>query len=161
MAIIKTCLSKKPKWQSSAFVIWGPFIGTLIIAITFHSHIMFGDPIRFLKGLVTPSIIFPMIGGLFLITPFGYLLGILPAIITQLLFQHFFAEKLSQIRLMRSIIYGGILGLMLAPFTLIIAILTPSPLFIFSYLQFVLILPTTLICTIIEWKRAQNNIQIN
>ena len=93
MAITKTSLSQKAKWQSSAFVIWGPFIGTLIIAITFHSHIMFGDPIRFLKGLITPSIIFPMIGGLFLITPFGYLLGIIPAIIIQLLFQHFFAEK--------------------------------------------------------------------
>ncbi|WP_151807423.1 hypothetical protein [Acinetobacter bereziniae] len=161
MAITKTSLSQKAKWQSSAFVIWGPFIGTLIIAITFHSHIMFGDPIRFLKGLITPSIIFPMIGGLFLITPFGYLLGIIPAIIIQLLFQHFFAEKLAQIPLMRCIIYGAMLGLMLSPFILILSILTPSPIFTFSYLQFVLILPTTLICTVIEWKRIQNKRHIN
>ncbi|APR71088.1 hypothetical protein [Acinetobacter haemolyticus] len=155
MPITKMSLPHRPKWQSSAFIIWGPFIGTLIIVITFHSPIMFGDPIRFLKGLITPSVIFPMIGGLFLITPFGYLLGIFPAIITQLLFQHFFAQKLAQTSLMRSIIYSGFLGFMLAPFTLILAILTPSPLIIFSYLQFVLILPTTLICTVIEWKKVK------
>jgi hypothetical protein len=157
MTITKTILHQKPKWQRSAFVIWGPFIGTLIIAITFHSQIMFDDPMRFLKGLITPSIIFPMIGGLFLITPFGYLLGIIPALITQLLFQHYFEQKLAQISLTRSIIYGGILGLMLSPFIFIFSIVTPSPLFTFSYLQFVLILPTTIICTVIEWKRVQNN----
>ncbi|OJU55836.1 MAG: hypothetical protein BGN93_21475 [Acinetobacter sp. 39-4] len=161
MPITNTSFPQKPKWLSSAFVIWGPFIGTLIIVITFHSPIMFGDPIRFLKGLITPSIIFPMIGGLFLITPFGYLLGIIPAIITQLLFQHFFAKKLAQISLMRSMIYSCILGFMLAPFILILAILTPSPLITFGYLQFVLILPTILICTVIEWKKVQNNRQIN
>lgn len=158
MTITKTIPLQRPKWQSSAFVMWGPFIGTLIIAITFHSQIMFGDPMRFLKGLITPSIIFPMIGGLFLIMPFGYLLGIIPALVTQWLFQHFFEQKLVQISLIRSIIYGGILGLMLAPFIVIFAILTPSPIFTFSYLQFFLILPTTLICTVIEWKKAQNNI---
>lgn len=161
MTITKIILQQKPKWQRSAFVIWGPFIGTLIIAITFHSHIMFDDPIRFLQGILTPSIIFPMIGGLFLITPFGYLLGIIPALITQWLFQHFFEQKLVQISLIQCMVYGGILGLMLAPFIVIFAILSPSPLFIFSYLQFVLILPTTLICTVIEWKRIKNNKQID
>jgi len=87
-------ISKNNQGKISAFILCGPFIGTFIIAITFHSEIIFYNPMRFLKGLITPSIIFPMIAAFILITPFGYLLGCIPAIITNLLFKHFFASKL-------------------------------------------------------------------
>lgn len=154
-------MSKNNKRKISAFILCGPFIGTFIIAITFHSEIIFYNPMRFLKGLITPSIIFPMIAAFILITPFGYLLGCIPAIITNLLFKHFFASKLALASWRYSLIYGCLLGFMLAPFILMIAIVTPSPLFTFLYLQFVLILPTTLICTFIEWIRARNRQNIN
>ena len=154
-------MSKNNKRKISAFILCGPFIGTFIIAITFHSEIIFYNPMRFLKGLITPSIIFPMIAASILITPIGYLLGCIPVIITNLLFNHFFASKLALASWRYSLIYGCLLGFMLAPFILIIAIVTPSPLFTFLYLQFVLILPTTLICTFIEWKRARNRQDIN
>lgn len=120
-------ISKNNKRKRSVFILWGPFIGTFIIAITFHSEIIFYDPMRFLKGLITLSIIFPMIAAFILITPFGYLLGCIPAIITNLLFKHFFESKLVLASWRYSLIYGCILGLMLAPFILIIAIVTPSP----------------------------------
>ncbi len=85
-------MSKNNQGKISAFILCGPLIGTFIITITFHSGLFFYDPMRFLKGLITPSIIFPMIAAFILITPIGYLLGCIPAIITNLLFKHFFAK---------------------------------------------------------------------
>ena len=51
--------TKKP-----AFTVIGPFIGTFCVAITFHASIFQRNPQHFLQGLITPSIVVPMIGTL-------------------------------------------------------------------------------------------------
>lgn len=87
---------QRNKKKFSSFIIYGPFLGTLFLTIAGHSDIYLYEPMRFLKGMVTPSIIFPMLGLLLLITPFGYLIGITPAFLTERLFEKFVKHKLSQ-----------------------------------------------------------------
>lgn len=146
--------------KHSTFLTLGPFIGTFCIAITSHSSIFQRDPQHFLHGLITPSIVLPMIAALILITPFGYLFGIIPASITKLLFERFFENKISDANLAKAVLYGLILSLMWSPFLFILTMLiTWNNFNIFLYIQFILIFPSTMICTLIEWKKSQVDTQ--
>lgn len=131
----------------------GPFIGTFCVAMTFHVSIFQRDPQHFLQGLITPSIVFPMIVALIFITPFGYLFGFIPAMITNLLFEHFFKGKMLSTSFLRVFGYACLLCLMWAPFIFILTMLIWNDINIFLYVIFIMIVPSTLICTLIEWRK--------
>ena len=152
---IKMSEVKKDKGKVSAYILYGPFFGTLFLAIIGHSHIYLNDPMRFLIGMVTPSIIFPMLLGLAFITPFGYLIGIIPAFLTDRIYLKFVQEKISQAHFFQVLIYGCGLGLIWAPLIFILSLNTLKVWPFFIVLQFLIILPTTLICTLIEWKKSK------
>lgn len=152
---------QRNKKKFSSFIIYGPFLGTLFLTIAGHSDIYLYEPMRFLKGMVTPSIIFPMLGLLLLITPFGYLIGITPAFLTERLFEKFIKHKLSQAHFFQALMYGCGLGLIWAPLILYFSSFTLKLWTVFTVFQFCLVLPTTLICTLIEWRRLKNEIPID
>jgi len=140
--------------RSSLFILLGPFIGLLCITIVFHSHIFFYEPLRFIKGLVTPSIIFPMLAYLLLLTPFSFLIGILPAFITDRIFHIFFKKKIYKANFLKVFIYGCLLGFMWLPILLFLFLLFTNLGYIkILYIQLFLILPTTIICTLLEWRK--------
>ena len=151
MKLIKDFINK-----NSAFIAIGPFIGTLIFIMTFHSLMFFDDPTRFLQGLITPHIIFPMLLAFIFILPFGYLIGLIPAVISKLLFELFFAVKIGSVSFCRAIIYGFVLGLTWSPLILVIDLATGAGFKLFLYAEFVLVLPICVLCTWIEWRKAMN-----
>ncbi|WP_173912764.1 hypothetical protein [Acinetobacter sp. Marseille-Q1618] len=144
--------------QKSAFSAIGPFIGTLIVIITFHSFMFADNPSRFIQGLITPHIIFPMLFAFVCILPFGYLIGLLPSIISKLLFEHFYAVKINSASVSRATLYGFFLGLMWSPLILVICLATGADFKLFLYVEFVLILPVCIVCTWIEWRKAMKSI---
>lgn len=148
-------MNNTPKpFVPSLFILIGPFIGLLCITLVFHSHIIFYEPLRFLKGLVTPTIIFPMLGYLLLLTPFSYLIGVLPAFIIDQFFKKIFKNKLYQANFSTALIYGCVLGFIWSPILFLLSLYNIEPIKIFLFLQFYLILPTTVICTLLEWKKS-------
>ena len=142
--------------KNSAFISIGSFIGTLIFMGIFHSMMFYDDPNRFLRGLITPHIIFPMLLAFVFILPFGYLIGLLPALVSKLLFEHFFAVKIDKASFHRAILYGFVIGLMWSPLILAIDLVVGAGLKFFLYVEFVLIIPVCLVCTWIEWRKARN-----
>lgn len=146
---------KKNKKLFSSFIIFGPFFGTLFLMIITHSDIYLYDPIRFLKGMVTPSIIFQMLVNFIFIIPFGYWIGIMPAYLTDRLYENFVKDKLPQSNLLHAVLYGGGLSLVWAPLIVILSSFTVKPWTIFIEIKFFLFLPTTIICTLIEWRHLK------
>lgn len=69
------------------FIVFGPAIATSILVLLGHAEIYLYDPIRFLKGLIDPQIIFPMLGMMLFCLVFGYIFGILPALLTGRIFE--------------------------------------------------------------------------
>lgn len=118
----------------------------------------FDDPSRFLHGLITPHIIFPMLLAFVFILPFGYLIGLIPSLISKLLFEHFYAVKISSASFSRATLYGLVIGLIWSPLILAIDLATGASLKLFLYVEFVLILPICVICTWIEWKKSMSQI---
>ena len=153
MKLLKDFINK-----NSAFIAIGSFFGTLLFTLSFHSLMFFDDPIRFLRGLITPSIIFPMLLGFVFILPFGYLIGLIPATVSKLLFEHFYAVKIGSVNFSRATLYGIILGLMWAPVLIAIDLAMDMEFKLFLYLEGVLILPVCVMCTWIEWRKAMNQI---
>ena len=151
MKLLKDFINK-----NSAFTAIGSFFGTLLFTLSFHSLMFFDDPIRFLHGLITPHIIFPMLLAFIFILPFGYLIGLLPAVISKLLFEHFFAAKIGSMSFSRVTLYGIILGLMWAPLLIVIDLAMGMEFRLFLYAEGVLILPVCVMCTWVEWKKAIN-----
>ena len=82
----------------------------------------------------------------------GYVIGYIPAYITGELFLHLFKNKLADADLYKVIIYGGGISLLWIPISLLMSQFFQEWLMTFLYLQFVFILPITIICSIIEWK---------
>lgn len=140
---------------------FGPFLGTLFLTIIGHSEIYLYDPMRFLKGLVTPTIIFPMLLGLVFITPFGYVLGITPAFLTERVYVKFIKDRLYQSNFLHMLIYGCVLALIWAPVILVLSSLTLKMWTVFVVIQFLIILPTTVVCIFIEWRRLKKEISMN
>ena len=151
MKLLKNLINK-----NSAFIAIGSFFGTFIFTLSFHLLIFLDDPIRFLHGLITPHIIFPMLLGFVFILPFGYLIGLLPAFISKLLFEHFYAVKISPASFSRATLYGLVIGLIWSPLILVIDLAIGLEFKLFLYVEFVLILPVCVICTWIEWRKAKN-----
>ncbi len=143
--------------KNSAFIAIGSFFGTLLFTLSFHSLMFFDDPIRFLRGLITPSIIFPMLLGFIFVLPFGYLIGLIPATISKLLFEHFYAVKIGSVSFSRATLCGVILGLMWAPLLIVIDLTMGMEFKLFLYVEFVLILPVCVMCTWIERYKATNS----
>lgn len=141
--------------RKPAFIYIGPFIGTFCVAITFHISAIQRDYLHFLQGLITLSIVLPMIAALIFITPFGYLFGFIPATITNLLFERLFKTKMASATVFKAFVYGCVLSSIWIPLTSILAMLTLQPLSFFLYTQFVLIFPSTIICTLLEWKKLK------
>ena len=143
----------KNKTSMTAFTCYGPFIGTWIIVLSFHSLIFLDHPARFLVGLVTPSIIIPMVLLMCIAMIMGYMIGFIPAYITGQLFAVLFQHKLANANLFKATVYGCVLGLLWAPVLGIFLLFSQQQLLPFLYLQFIFIVPITIICTLIEWKK--------
>ena len=58
----------------------------------FHVLFFLNDPIQFLIGLITPSIIFQMLALMCVALIVGYVIGILPAYLTSKIFYHFLGD---------------------------------------------------------------------
>ncbi|WP_180156291.1 hypothetical protein [Acinetobacter sp. YH12045] len=144
--------------DNSAFIAIGSLLGTLLFTLSFHLLIFLDDPSRFLHGLITPHIIFPMLLAFVFILPFGYLIGLLPALVSKLLFEHFYAVKIGSASFSRATLYGLVIGLMWSPIILVIDLAVGAGSKFFLFVEFVLILPVCLVCTWIEWKKAMNPI---
>ena len=144
--------------DNSAFTAIGSLLGTLLFTLSFHLLIFLDDPNRFLHGLITPHIIFPMLLAFVFILPFGYFIGLLPALVSKLLFEHFYAVRIGSASFYRATLYGLMLGLMWSPIILILDLAAGAGLKFFLYVEFVLIFPVCLVCNWIEWKKAMNPI---
>ena len=145
-------------YENSAFISIGSLLGTLLFTLSFHSLMFFDDPIRFLHGLITPHIVFPMLLAFVFILPFGYFIGLLPALISKGLFEHFYVAKIGSVSFSRATLYGLVIGLMWSPIILILDLAVGAGLKFFLYVEFVLILPVCLVCTWIEWRKAMTPI---
>jgi len=145
----------KNKILGSAFTCYGPFIGTWIIVISLHILLYQDNPTRFLAGLVTPSIVIPMLILMLIAIVVGYVIGYIPAFMTGELFLHIFKNKLAKANLYQVIAYGSLTSFLWTPVSLLLSQSSQEWLQPFLYLQFVFILPITVICAIIEWKKLK------
>lgn len=145
----------KNKFSTTAFTRYGPIIGTFIIVISFHILIYSDHPARFLQGLITPSVVMPMFVLMLIAIVVGYIIGYIPAYITGELFLHLFKNKLADANLYRVITYGCCTGFLWTPVSLLISQFSHEWLPIFLYLQFVFILPITVMCAVIEWRQLK------
>ncbi len=93
------------------------------------------------------------------ILPFGYLIGLIPATVSKLLLEHFYAVKISSASFSRATLYSLVIGLIWSPLILVIDLATDEGLKLFLYVEFVLILPVCVICTWVEWRKAVKIIQ--
>ena len=143
----------KNKFSSTAFTRCGPLIGTCIIVFSFHIFIFLDHPTRFLQGLITPSVIIPMLLLMAIAIMVGYVIGYIPAYITGKLFLQIFGNKLANANLFKVIAYGGFISILWAPIILILMQLSKVNILLFLYLQFIFILPITVICAVMEWKK--------
>ena len=145
----------KNKILGSAFTCYGPFIGTWIIVISLHILVYLDNPTRFLAGLVTPSIVIPMLILMLIAIVVGYVIGYIPAFITGELFLHIFKNKLAKANLYQVIAYGSLTSFLWTPVLLIFPQFFKEWLKAFLYFHFVFILPITVICAVIEWKKLK------
>ena len=145
----------KNKILGSAFTCYGPFIGTWIIVISLHILVYLDNPTRFLAGLVTPSIVIPMLILMLIAIVVGYVIGYIPAFITGELFLHIFKNKLANANLYQVIAYGSLTSFLWTPVLLIFPQFFKEWLKAFLYFHFVFILPITVICAVIEWKKLK------
>ncbi|WP_096911058.1 MULTISPECIES: hypothetical protein [Acinetobacter] len=140
---------------TTAFTRYGPILGTVIIVISFHMLIYLDHPTRFLQSLITPSVVIPMFFFMLIAIVVGYIIGYIPAYITGELFLHLFQNKLARASLYQIIAYGCFSGLLWAPLLFLLVQFSQQSLLPFLYLQFILILPITIICAMIEWKKLK------
>ena len=145
----------KNKILGSAFTCYGPFIGTWIIVISLHILVYLDNPTRFLAGLVTPSIVISMLILMLIAIVVGYVIGYIPAFITGELFLHIFKNKLANANLYQVIAYGSLTSFLWTPVLLIFPQFFKEWLKAFLYFHFVFILPITVICAVIEWKKLK------
>ena len=145
----------KNKFLGSAFTSYGPFIGTWIIVISLHILVYLDNPTRFLAGLVTPSIVISMLILMLIALVVGYIIGYIPAFITGELFLHIFKNKLAKANLYQVIAYGSLTSFLWTPVLLIFPQFFKEWLKAFLYFHFVFILPITVICAVIEWKKLK------
>lgn len=139
---------------SNAYTRYGPLIATFLIVLAGHSPIIILDTLRFLQGLITPSIIFPMLALMVIASVVGYAIGIIPVYITWLVFEKKFAMKLPSATAFQALLYGVYAGLIWTPFLLLSFI--DIKIFYFG-LAFcgLIILPTSAICGWLEWRKLQ------
>ena len=145
----------KNKILGSSFTCYGPFIGTWIIVISFHILVYLDHPSHFLAGLVTPSIVISMLILMLIALVVGYIIGYIPAFITGELFLHIFKNKLANANLYQVIAYGSLTSFLWTPVLLIFPQFFKEWLKAFLYFHFVFILPITVICAVIEWKKLK------
>lgn len=145
----------KNKFSTTAFTRFGPMIGTFIIVISFHILFFLDHPAKFLQGLITPSVIIPMFFLMLIAIIIGYVIGYIPAYITGELFLHIFKNKLANANLYQVIAYGCFTSFLWIPLLLILSQFSHEWSLIFLYLQFIFILPITIICAVIEWRKLR------
>ena len=145
------------KIKIDAFILLGPFIATWIAVIIGHQHLYLNDPIRFLIGLITPSIIFPMLGMMVVAMIFGYILGMLPAYLTFLIFSKLIHRHLPHAQLKHFIGYGFCAGLFWVVLTLLLVLYDHSMLRNALLLSGLVMLPTSVICAALTWKQDRKS----
>ena len=133
-----------------------PAIETFIIVISFHVLFFLDDPIQFLKGLITPSIIFPMLALMCVALVVGYVIGILPTYLTSKMFYKLLGDLQKNMRRSHYLKCGVISALLWSPLLILgvygIPILIPIVLFLL-----IVVFPTTLICAEFEWRARRKS----
>ena len=135
-----------------SFFRFGPFIATFILIFLGHSPLIFFEPIRFLTGLVTPSILFSMLALMVLALIVGFCIGILPTYITGLIFQKLIQNKIKNLTLLQSLFYGFCAGLSWMVWVLI-GLLEPKVILPILIFVGMVIIPTSMLCALLEWRR--------
>ena len=133
------------------FTCYGPQIATCLVVICGHLPLIVNDPIRFLSGLITPSIIIPMLGMMFIALILGYLLGVLPTFLTGQLFQRLIRPHLAQATRKTFLFYGACAAMVWSPF-LLFGLFSLIAFMSIAWFLFCIILPTSLLCSWLEWR---------
>ena len=141
-----------PPTLSASFPRYGPLIATFLVVISGHTPLILDDPLRFLQGLITPSIIFPMLGMMLFALIFGYILGIIPTFLTRQVVQHLIRPHLTHATQKTVLFHGACAAMVWSPLLLfglfdVMAFLT------IAWFLFCVILPTSLFCSWLEWRK--------
>lgn len=133
-----------------------PATATFIIVISFHIIFFLDDPLQFLIGLITPSIIFPMLALMCVALVVGYVIGIISAYLTSKIFYKLLGDPQENMRRSHYLKCGVISALLWSPLLILgvygIPILIPIVLFLL-----IVVFPTTLICAELEWRARRKS----
>lgn len=140
--------------NSSCFTRYGPLIATCIVVMFGHLPLLLNEPLRFLKGLITPSIVFSMLGLMLIALVFGYILGLLPTFLTGQFFQHLIRPHLAQATQKTFLYYGACAAMVWSPL-LLFGLFSLITFMSIAWFLFCVILPTSLLCSWLEWRRLQ------
>lgn len=141
-----------PHIVAATFTRYGPFIATCIVVMCGHIPILLSDPIAFLKGLITSSIIFAMLGMMLLALIFGYILGVLPTFLTGQFFQHLIRPHLATATQKTFLYYAACAAMVWSPL-LLFGLFGWMALISIAWFLFCVIVPTSLFCGWLEWRR--------
>ena len=128
-----------------------PAIATFIIVISFHILFFLDDPLQFLIGLITPSIIFPMLALMCVALVVGYVIGIIPAYLTSKIFYKLLGDPQENMRRSHYLKCGALATLTWSPL-LIFGVFCIGTLILLGLFLLIVVLPTTLICADLEWR---------
>ncbi len=141
--------------EFNSFTKYGPLFATILIVVSMHIWIFSNEPIRFLHGLVTPSIIIPMLLYMLIALIFGYCIGIIPTFITQQIFYKLIKNNLAE-QTQGQVLYKGFLaGVIWSPLVLF-SIFDEKWLMITAFFVFVVVIPSAMLCAHIEWRKSRN-----
>ncbi|MFC3903569.1 hypothetical protein SAMN05421749_102366 [Acinetobacter marinus] len=139
-------------WDS--FTKFGSAIATFMIVISFHVLFFLNDPMQFLLGLITPSIILPMLALMCVALVVGYLIGTIPAYLTSQLFYQFLGDPRENMRRSHYLKCGVLVALAWSLLLILWALLTGAWIALGLFL-FIVVFPTILICADLEWRERR------
>lgn len=131
-----------------------PAIATFIIVISFHILFFLDDPLQFLIGLITPSIIFPMLALMCVALVVGYVIGIIPAYLTSKIFYKLLGDPQENMRRSHYHKCGALAALTWSPL-LIFGVFRIGTLILLGLFLLIVVFPTTLICADLEWRASR------
>ena len=141
-----------PNSLSATFTRYGPLIATFFVVISGHTPLLLDDPLRFLQGLITPSIIFPMLAMMLLALIFGYILGLIPTFLTGQFFQRLTLPHLAHATYKTFLYYGACAAMVWSPL-LLLGCFSLMAFLTIAWFLFCVILPTSLLCSWLEWRQ--------
>ncbi len=137
----------------------GPWIATIFVVISGHFEIIFYEPLRFLAGLISPIIMAGMLLFTLVAMLFGYLIGILPALLTGHLFNKIINKNLPNATQFQFLATGFMVSLIwLIP--ICILVLNQPYLWKIALAMVSIISITSILCAEISWEHYCRSIKI-